>query len=121
MTATEIEEIRNELRECFSEEGMHRFMPDSPPKIEEKSIHIHHEENTQYQFNCSNLKIAIAGCDRRVGVTTTAMNLVCWINAHGGTACYVEANPNNHRHISFICLILRKLEMPMFWTEMISI
>ncbi|MGK9250260.1 hypothetical protein KXR95_01785 [Paenibacillus humicus] len=54
------------------------------------------EEDGLYHFTCTNQKIAVAGVDRRVGVTTTAMNLVCWINAHGGTACYVEANPNNH-------------------------
>lgn len=97
VTASKIEEIHNELRECFSEEGMQRFKPNSLPiKTEEKATFIHHEQNKQYQFTCANLKIAIAGCDRRVGVTTTAMNLVCWINTHGGTACYVEANSNNH-------------------------
>ncbi|MEC0182216.1 hypothetical protein P4H61_11995 [Paenibacillus peoriae] len=50
----------------------------------------------KYRFTCTNLKIAVAGCDRRMGTTTTAMNLVSWINAHGGSACYVEANTNNH-------------------------
>ncbi|VUG03778.1 MULTISPECIES: hypothetical protein [Paenibacillus] len=74
VTATEIEEIRNELRECFSEEGMQRFKPTAfPLKTEEKSTHIIHEENEQYHFTCSNLKIAIAGCDRCVGVTMTAI------------------------------------------------
>lgn len=97
VTAAKIEEIRNELRECFSEEGMQRFKPTAYSLItEEISPHVLRGENEQYHFTCSNLKIAIAGCDRRVGVTTTAMNLVCWINAHGGSACYVEANPNNH-------------------------
>ncbi|MBA9088455.1 hypothetical protein FHR92_004954 [Fontibacillus solani] len=44
VTATEIGEIRNELRECFSEEGMQRLKPDYPPTIaEEKPIHIHHD------------------------------------------------------------------------------
>ncbi|OZQ77457.1 hypothetical protein CA596_07515 [Paenibacillus odorifer] len=42
------------------------------------------------------MRVAVAGSDRRVGTTTTAMNLVCWINAHGGKACYLEANSNNH-------------------------
>ncbi|QQZ64443.1 hypothetical protein JI735_33115 [Paenibacillus sonchi] len=63
----------------------------------EENFHTTPSDNeVQYQFNCSNVTIAIAGCDRRVGVTTTAFNLVCWINAHGGSACYVEANSNNH-------------------------
>ncbi|QUL58365.1 hypothetical protein KDC22_23775 [Paenibacillus tritici] len=54
------------------------------------------DDEVQYQFNCKNVTIALAGCDRRVGVTTTAFNLVCWINAHGGTACYLESNTSNH-------------------------
>ncbi|TYA15564.1 hypothetical protein FRY98_03640 [Paenibacillus faecis] len=50
----------------------------------------------KYQFACKNIRIAIAGSDRRTGVTTTAMNLVFWIQEHGGTACYVEANTSKH-------------------------
>ncbi|RRJ67907.1 hypothetical protein EHV15_33220 [Paenibacillus oralis] len=43
-----------------------------------------------------NIRIAVAGSDRRVGVTTTAMNLVYWLNEHGGDACYLEANTSKH-------------------------
>ncbi|WP_342415484.1 hypothetical protein NST83_20490 [Paenibacillus sp. FSL R10-2782] len=97
VTTTEIGEIQAELRECFSEDGMQRFKPDTLPQVSEvKPTTMLLEESIQYHFTCSNVKIAVAGCDRRVGVTTTAMNLVCWINAHGGKACYVEANTNNH-------------------------
>ncbi|WP_233500832.1 hypothetical protein [Paenibacillus antibioticophila] len=96
VTATEIEEIQTELRACFSEDGMQRFKPlfKSIPLQEVKpSLPL---DDEQYRFGCTNITIAIAGCDRRVGVTTTAFNLTCWINAHGGTACYLEANTGKH-------------------------
>ncbi|WP_241674478.1 hypothetical protein [Paenibacillus luteus] len=97
VTATEIKAIREELQECFTEDGMQRFSPAAfIQHVENEPQMDIQEENVRYNFTCSNLIIAVAGCDRRVGVTTTAMNLVCWINAHGGTACYVEANTNNH-------------------------
>lgn len=98
VTANDIEGIQAELRECLSEEGMQLFQTASHTLVAETELHriFQEEENVQYHFNCSNLKIAIAGCDRRMGVTTTAMNLVCWINTHGGSACYVESNSNNH-------------------------
>ncbi|AIQ31471.1 hypothetical protein P40081_27430 [Paenibacillus sp. FSL P4-0081] len=97
VTAETIDMIQDELRECFSEVGMHRVNSAGEPS----SLEVMHQasalgEVTHFHFNCTNIVIAIAGCDRRVGVTTTAFNLVCWINAHGGTACYVEENSNNH-------------------------
>ncbi|MGW8956304.1 hypothetical protein [Paenibacillus sp. NPDC055715] len=89
---------------------MQRFKPLSFV-AEEKPSPTLLAENVQYRFTCSNLKIAIAGCDRRVGVTTTAINLVCWINAHGGSACYVEANTNNYlAHIIHLYLNQKRQE-----------
>lgn len=95
-TAEKIDQLHDEIKECLSEQGMHRFTspvstisdimkPDYPTPEEQK-----------YRFECKNIKVAIAGSDRRVGVTTTAMNLMCWINRHGGSACYVEANISKH-------------------------
>lgn len=98
VTAEGFEEIQDEIRECFSEEGMQRHnnvqLQNSP--LEQGGLFSTLEQEVKYRFNCTNLTIAIAGCDRRVGVTTTAFNLVCWINSHGGKACYVESNSNNH-------------------------
>ncbi|MEK4107019.1 hypothetical protein NST28_23245 [Paenibacillus sp. FSL R10-2791] len=97
VTASEIEQLHEELRQCFSNDGMQRFKPTVEAiEVVCKMHSQHYPEQTKYQFSCTNLKIAVAGSDRRVGTTITAMNLVCWINAHGGTACYVEANSNNH-------------------------
>lgn len=96
-TASEIMQLQNELRQCFSEDGMQRFKPtvEIVEAVHEMKFQ-HFPEQTKYQFSCTNLRVAVAGSDRRVGTTITAMNLVCWINAHGGTACYVQANSNNH-------------------------
>jgi hypothetical protein len=97
VTGETIDMIKDEVRECFSEVGMVRRKPARESIATEgmpQSSTV--EEVPQFRFNCTNVMIAIAGCDRRMGVTTTAFNLVCWINAHGGTACYVEENANNH-------------------------
>lgn len=95
--ASEIEQLQDELRQCFSEDGMQRFKTDAFIEVaEEKESSQLLSEQTKYTFACTNLRVAVAGSDRRVGTTITAMNLVCWINAHGGSACYVEANTNNH-------------------------
>lgn len=53
-------------------------------------------EQTKYKFDCINLRIAFAGSEQRVGTTTTVMNLVCWINAQGETAYYIETYSNYH-------------------------
>lgn len=92
-SAEEIDSLREEIRECFSEQGMQRFISSAPSILEDYALP---PEERQYRFDCTNIRIAIAGSDRRVGVTTTAMNLMCWINHHGGSACYVEANMSKH-------------------------
>jgi hypothetical protein len=46
----------------------------------------------QYRFNCTDVKIAVAGSEKRTGVTKTAFNLVCRLNSRGASACYLEAN-----------------------------
>jgi len=96
VTAEKIAEIFNELKSCFSEQGMQQFIaravPNQLTEIPLKSL----SNEEKYTFSCKNVRIAIAGSDRRTGVTTTAMNLVYWINAHGGSACYLEANTSNH-------------------------
>ncbi|MGG4220603.1 hypothetical protein ABEW32_20575 [Paenibacillus jamilae] len=96
VTAIEIDEIQNQLTECLSNEGMQRFMPPVSSEPAQDTPGALFEKKDQYQFNCTNLRIAVAGSDRRVGTTTTAMNLVSWINRHGGKACYVESNTHYH-------------------------
>ncbi|WP_253298400.1 hypothetical protein [Paenibacillus sp. MSJ-34] len=94
VTAQEIEVIQSEILECLSANGMERYKISPSPAQTTNGLSLHQQE--QYRFDCTNIRIAIAGSDRRTGVTTTAFNLVCWINNHGGTACYVEANTSKH-------------------------
>ncbi len=96
VTATDIKEIQAEILECLSPEGMQRYkvpaQKPQPPAIAAKSTLV----SERYIFTCQDIRIAVAGCQRRVGVTTTAANLAHWIQAHGGTACYLESNLNKH-------------------------
>lgn len=96
VTATSIESMLGEIKECFSEQGMQRFIPSISLQDMEQGNHSLQIEKERYQFTCKNIRIAIAGSERRTGVTTTAMNLVFWIQERGGTACYVEANTSKH-------------------------
>lgn len=97
VTSLSIEIMLDEIKECLSEEGMQRFTFPIPTvhEMEQASSSLQAYQE-KYKFNCKNIRIAIAGSDRRTGVTTTAMNLVFWIQEHGGTACYLEANTSKH-------------------------
>lgn len=96
VTSNEIETMLEEIQECFSEQGMQRYIPSVSPEPVNETLEALQPHKEKYKFDCKNIRIAIAGSDRRVGVTTTAMNLVFWIQAHGGNACYLEANTSKH-------------------------
>lgn len=98
VTANSIEGIKDELTECLSDNGMQRYMGSSECLVgntvfskETKSIEI-----VKYRWDARNVKIGIAGTQRRSGVTVTAFNLAAWLIARGASACYVEANTNRH-------------------------
>ena len=96
VTADDIELIQAEILECLSPDGMQRFkvIEAEPPA---PTINItRNDAEDQYSFTAKNVRVAVAGCQRRNGVTTTAANLAHWIEAHGGTACYFESNENHH-------------------------
>lgn len=96
VTADDIEQIQADIMECLSPEGMQRYRAQSP---EPQAAALHVEAapaQVRYMFSAKNVRIAVAGCQRRVGTTTTAANLAHWIQAHGGTACYLESNLNKH-------------------------
>lgn len=96
VTSNEIETMLEEIQECFSEQGMQRYIPSVSPEPVNETLEALQPHKEKYKFDCKNIRIAIAGSDRRVGVTTTAMNLVFWIQMHGGNACYLEANASKH-------------------------
>ena len=52
--------------------------------------------STQCQFNCSGLKISVAGVARRVGTTACAFNLAQFLSSNGAKVSYLEANQNDH-------------------------
>jgi len=96
VSAVSIKLMKEEINDCFSYTGMQRFISPAPyveTSYTSDTIKIIKEK---YHFDCQNIRIAIAGSDRRVGVTTTAINLAYWINEHGGAACYLEANKSKH-------------------------
>ena len=100
VTAGSIGEIQAEILECLSPEGMRRYKVEEPePQAPSISVKRSAAEK-KYIFSARNVRIAVGGCQRRNGVTTTAANLAHWIEAHGGTACYLESNEN--RHLAYI-------------------
>lgn len=53
-------------------------------------------EQPQAQWQANNIKIAVAGTQRRCGTTVTAINLAFYLAAQGASVCYVEDNINRH-------------------------
>ena len=90
--------IRDELGQCLSEKGMQRYVPAEESFMRDTVLEEAPEpiEIVKYRWNCRNVKIAVAGTQRRSGVTVTAFNLAAWLIARGASACYVEANTNRH-------------------------
>lgn len=98
VTADNIDDIKDELIECLSEEGMQRYKR-SPVRFTQDTAMEKvpkQDEIIKYKWDARNVKIAIAGTQRRSGVTVTAFNLASWLIARGATTCYVEANTNRH-------------------------
>ena len=98
VTADSMDGIREELTECLSEDGMQKYKRSSESFLQD-TIHkeaLKPKEIVKYKWDARNVKIAIAGTQRRSGVTVTAFNLAAWLIARGASACYVEANTNRH-------------------------
>ena len=98
VTADSIDGIKDELTEYLAEDGMKRYKRPvgsfkEEPTIGEAPIP---KDIVKYRWNSRNVKIAIAGTQRRSGVTVTAFNMAAWLNARGASACYVEVNTNRH-------------------------
>lgn len=99
-TSSDMQQIQAEIMECLSTEGMQRYKS-AQPEPQAPSIHVEsNPANVRYSFSAKNIRIAVAGSQRRVGTTTTAVNLAHWVQSHGGSACYMERNQN--RHLAYI-------------------
>lgn len=101
VTADTPSAVTEELLECLSADGMHRYLMTQYESEKE-------EEETRLEANDSwikekppiveNVKIAVAGAQRRCGTTVTAFNLACWLSVHGADVAFVEMNTNRHLH-----------------------
>ena len=102
VSASTVEVLEDEIRECLSKDGMQRFKQ-KKELVKQRIIKSVDETKKQieveipkYKWNAKNIGIAVAGADRRSGVTVTAFNFTNWLIARGATACYVEMNMNRH-------------------------
>ena len=98
VTADSMDGIRDEFAECLSEDGMQRYKRPPESFMQDTALPeaLIPKEIVKYKWNSRNVKIAIAGTQRRSGVTVTAFNLTAWLIARGASACYVEVNTNRH-------------------------
>lgn len=85
VTASTMEDIHSEIREVCSELGMARYAAKERPR-----------PAGAFQFNAVNVEIAVFGSHPRMGATTAALGLTCWLLSAGAAACYVEDNPSRH-------------------------
>lgn len=101
VTADTIDEIKAQILECLSDNGMERYkVKQKTPVVADNIEKSGEKQFEKYRFNCKNIKIAVAGSQRRTGVTTTAINFANWLSARGATVCYIEAN--NHSHLQWL-------------------
>lgn len=86
----------------LSEAGMNRYTVSCEPeefgfaKISAACKHPVQNEIIRHRWKAENIKIAVAGAQRRCGTTMTAFNLAAWLAARGAEVCYAEANANRH-------------------------
>ncbi len=96
VTADTPEAVSAELLECLSDEGMQKYIPqfetNKPTLQPEPAPKAELEEIVPFKWNAKNIKIAVAGTQRRSGVTVTAFNMATWLAARGADVCYMEMN-----------------------------
>ena len=100
ITAETLEDAADELKEALSDEGMQRYVTpsqvSSQPEPQRKSEPEPEDKIIPYRWNAKNVRIAVAGAQRRSGVTVTAFNLAAWLTARGAETAYIEVNTNRH-------------------------
>jgi len=98
ITAQTVKDIRKEILECVSEDGISydKALPYQCEIEDEGPIDVKPVLPSKYSFNCKGVKIAVAGTAAKVGTTTTAMNLAHFLADTGARVSYLEANKNNH-------------------------
>lgn len=105
VTAKTPSEVKDELLECLSEDGMQRYLQqyeaeESKGETEPDAAQFQTDEEIPvYKWKAEDVKIAVAGSQRRCGTTMTAFNLACWLSARGADVAFVEMNTNRHLHL----------------------
>ena len=99
VTGETMEDALDELTEALSEDGMQRYVVKAPvyeqPATQREKA-PEPDEIIPYRWNARNIRIAVAGSQRRSGVTVTAFNLASWLAARGAGVAYIEVNQNRH-------------------------
>ena len=99
VTGETMEDALDELTEALSDEGMQRYVVKAPvceQPATQREKDPEPDEIIPYRWNARNIRIAVAGSQRRSGVTVTAFNLASWLVARGAEVAYIEANENRH-------------------------
>ena len=100
ITAETLEDAADELKEALSDEGMQRYVTPVPTQARAIPRQEPEQESSDeiipYRWNAKNIRIAVAGAQRRSGVTVTAFNLAAWLTARGAEVAYIEVNTNRH-------------------------
>lgn len=91
ITENTIEKIKEEMLICISPNGMTR--EDINTKFElEHGLDLN---PSNYTF-ASEIKIALIGSMKRMGTTTTSLNIATYLESIGAKVSYTEANNKNH-------------------------
>lgn len=124
-----MEDAADELREALSDEGMQRYVTPAPvpsqPESRQEPAPEPEDEIIPYRWNAKNIRIAVAGAQRRSGVTVTAFNLAAWLAARGAEVAYIEVNTNRHLQLllnvyeaaPMICLFIQRERLTLPWKE----
>lgn len=93
ITAKSIEKIKEEIGISVSSQGMNK---EYLMHAMNNSMDLDIDGFSKHSFIGENIKIVLAGAMHRVGTTTTAMNMACYLASIGAKVSYTEANDNNH-------------------------
>ncbi len=90
ITQTEVKKLREEIALCLFE-GM------SESYVKKKFGYIcEEEEKVEYDFKQKKITIGVVGSQHRVGTTTIAMQMACYLKSIGANVSYIEANDSGH-------------------------
>lgn len=83
VTAVNIKDIQEEIRQALSRQGMTKFFPKEQqnPCIQE-----------HYCFHADGIRIAMLGSQSRIGTTAAALGFAAWLGSVGASVAYVEKN-----------------------------